>query len=437
MLEYNNGETAGVSEAELQANLEVVRTKLRETNENSQAFGYQADEAFLHLPSDTAMLEEVERVASLLRTNALRHVLVVGIGGSGLGAKAAYGALRFSKKQREAQARPNLMFMNTVSGEKNQAILARLEACQTTDEFAVVVVSKSGKTTETITNASFLFDELTNKFGSVASRFACVSDAETPLWKLADEAGFERILIPEKVGGRFSIFSPSGLLPLALGGIDIRALLEGAKEMTQKCLALEGENPALLGAATILSHYKAGRRIQNLFLFDTQLEGMGKWWRQLIGESLGKELDTGGNVVKSGIVPIVSVGSNDLHSVGQLYLALGDGPIFTTFLRVVNDPSMFTVSESGMFTKILPSVSEKTSSDVMKAILDGVETAYRNRHMPYSEITLRDKNEKSVGAFFQLKMIETVLLGKAIGINPFDQPNVEEYKNATRSLLEK
>jgi len=187
------------------------------------------------------------------------------------------------------------------------------------------------------------------------------------------------------------------------------------------------ENPAALSAAITYIHYKRGRNILVNFLFASDLEGLGKWLSQLIGESLGKEKNLKDEIVNVGITPVVST-AVDLHSMSQLYLA---GPMdkFTNFVKIKKNKNNIKIPDGETKTQTLAEITD--------AIISGVESAYAKRKLPFAEITLEDKTEKSIGEFLQFKMMEIMFLAGLLEINAFNQPNVEEYKVVTRKILGK
>ena len=234
---------------------------------------------------------------------------------------------------------------------------------------------------------------------------------------------------------RYSVFSPVGLFPLGLLGINIEHLLDGARSMRNTCIDIDIQNnPAAIGAAVQYQHYKSGKNITDLFLFSNDLESVGKWHRQLMAESLGKEFNKKGERVNIGITPTVSIGSTDLHSMAQLYLG-GPHDKFTTFVRVENSTSHINVPRLEGYSELVSGIQEKSLKDIMDAILEGTKSAFRKDGRPFVEITLPDKSEHSIGQFLQFKMIETIYLAYLLDVNPFDQPNVESYKSETRKIL--
>ena len=189
----------------------------------------------------------------------------------------------------------------------------------------------------------------------------------------------------------------------------------------------------MVSAAVLFENFRMGKTINDNFIFHPELESLGKWYRQLLGESIGKEHDRDMKVVRIGITPTVSIGSTDLHSVGQLYLG-GPEDKLTTFISAEFNkrgnaitPEVFAGAEEG--------IAGKKPADVAEAILKGVKIAYEKKGLPFMEVLLPDITPASLGAFMQWKMMEMMYLGELFNVNPFDQPNVESYKTETKSIL--
>ncbi len=272
-------------------------------------------------------------------------------------------------------------------------------------------VSKSGSTTETVANFAILAEILKrhDKDGEASARSVVVTtDEGSKLWEYAGREGYARLAIPALVGGRYSVFSAAGLFPLAVLGVDVEGLAAGAAAMRTRCLSADAaKNPAALGAAAQYLHIKKGRNISDLFLFSTDLEGVGKWNRQLVAESVGKEFDRSGKErVFAGVTPTVSIGSTDLHSMGQLYLG---GPFdkFTTFVTVDN-PSELVVPDG--YDALVSRIGGKGLGELMDAIAHGTMAAFRKTKRPFRHVTLPDRSASSLGQFLQERMMETILL---------------------------
>jgi glucose-6-phosphate isomerase len=325
-----------------------------------------------------------------------------------------------------------MLFAETSDPEWLVAATGLLQAISSPDEVLVSVISKAGSTTETLANFEVIMQVLSAKFGNVHDRVVVVTDEGSKLWEAAGSQQFTRLAIPAPVGGRYSVLSAVGLLPLLSVGIDVTRLRQGASDILDRVLG--DDNIAARSAVVLASSRETGHLINDNFFFHPELESLGKWYRQLMGESIGKAQSLDGTVVHTGITPTVSLGSTDLHSVGQLDLG-GPKDKLTTFVSC-REVAHIVVPQDRIFPEIVPMVSGKTADEIMSAILEGVQTAYQEAELPYMEVVLEDLTEYSVGAYLQCKMVEMMYLGQLLNVNSFDQPSVESYKVVTRKLLE-
>lgn len=420
---------ANVRADETVAALDPYLEKLREVRAGAV---YEAPESSLNLPGDAQILERVQALVGSKVNDRLKYNIVVGIGGSNLGTRAVYDAL-LGQRDMQPTRFPRLLFAETTDPEWLAQVSELIQTLESKDEVLVTVISKSGGTTETIANFEIIASLVRSKFGDVHDRFVAITDEGSRLWEEASAQNIATLSIPAKVGGRYSVFSSVGLFPLATVGIDVTKLLGGAREILDHCL--DGHSYAAESAAVLALQLKQGFTINDNFFFHPELESLGKWYRQLMGESIGKEHDTSGAVVHTGITPTVSLGSTDLHSVGQLYLG-GPKDKLTTFVSTKHGMSIGMPQER-VFPELLPMLTAKTAEDIMFAILEGVKIAYKKAGLPYMEITFDAIDEASIGAYLQFKMLEMMCLGELLNVNSFDQPNVESYKIETKQILEK
>ncbi|MGD8374377.1 MAG: hypothetical protein PVI21_05995 [Candidatus Woesebacteria bacterium] len=397
--------------------------------------GYSQSEASINLPVDARLLVEVQQLAVKKVTPRLKYHIVVGIGGSNLGAKAIYDALLGYDDVIESVQYPKLIFVETVDADFLQAIVKMIGKLELPDQVLVSVISKSGGTTETIANFEIVTHALTGRFGEQSlQRVVVITDDDSELWRAAQQKNIDRLSIPRYVGGRYSVFSAAGLFPLETVGIDTVELLQGALEMRDKCLA-DGEHCVAMTSACLLNYYRLqSKSINDNFIFSPRLESVGKWYRQLIAESIGKQKDLSDQDVYVGITPIVSIGSTDLHSVGQLYLG-GPKDKFTTFVSV-DDETHLDVPAERLLPQITPMINQKSAQEIMHAILDGTMAAYQKANLPYVHVALDEINAHDLGAYLQFKMIEVMYLAQLMNVNAFDQPNVDLYKIETKNILE-
>ena len=399
--------------------------------------GYESDFASLCLPDDRLMLGKVRQVIEENLKLKPVYLIVDGIGGSNLGTKAVQEAV-LGKLYNQLTKATKVLYADTVDSDSINNIITLVKpVLEKGDNIILNVISKSGTTTETTANAEVLIDFLRRYKKDYKNFVSVASDKDSELWNIAVKEGFTVLEVPKKVGGRYSVFSPVGLFPLGLLGIDIERLLDGAKCMKAACVDTNIEkNPAAVSAAIQYLHYMSGKNISDLFLFANDLESLGKWCRQLVAESLGKEFNRKGETVNVGITPDVSIGSTDLHSMAQLYLG-GPYDKFTVFLSIKNSNSHINVPRLKRYSKLVNGIQGKSLESIMGAILEGTKGAFRKGKRPFMEAKLRSKSEYALGQFLQFKMMETIYLGFLLGVNPFNQPNVESYKEETRRILRK
>ena len=406
----------GFSLKEIKAVARQLEHRLKELHEVVDQRKYSDDAASLVLPVDTRHAAAARVFANQCKDAGL--VIVVGIGGSNLGTLAVQQAVLGKHYDR-------VMYADTTDPDSVFDIVTRAKQVLKHGKQVVVnIVSKSGTTLETAANASVILDALGTK-----NVFVLVtSDSGSPLEAVARRHSFHTLQVPKHVGGRYSAFSCVGLFPLAALGVDISGLMEGAQTMLYNCLRTDvSRNPALLLASISYLHWKKGRKLQNTFVFSNGLDGMDKWYRQLLSESLGK-------TPKAGIYPTQATGSTDLHSMGQLWLA---GPDLAFHRLISMTETRHDMHIPPHFHTIVPELKGHRLSDVMDALLEGTEAAFKKHKKPFIEIELTSKSPEDIGGLMQTFMIEVMLLGHLLKINPFDQPAVEDYKVETRKILGK
>jgi glucose-6-phosphate isomerase len=404
---------------------EKLGPKLREYKDLAVAgVGYLTPESFVKLTSDTDGLEKILIAANSLRTETLRTIFVVGIGGSSLGVRAVVDALPHLSG-------PKIIILDTIDHEKHNYVRALAATFESAGDFAVVLISKSGETTESIANFVSLKDIL-QSFENWESRVVVVTNDESRLMLLANESGYQSLAIPPQVGGRYSVFSAVGVLPLLLAGYPVEDMFEGAQE----ALALIGtpDDPTLRFCEDVDRGQNAGMRTLDFFFFDPRFESLGKWTRQLWGESLGKSTDREGRPVHKGILPTVSIGTEDLHSMLQFYFG---GPRDRMTVFVPPSISLGAKVSEHPFNALIPGLEGRDMKEVLDAIYVGVRSAYREHGLAAMEVKPSDFGAKFIGAFMQWQMCAVAALGDSWDVNAFDQPNVEDYKKVTREILAK
>jgi len=386
---------------------------------------YRMPEASLCLPSDKKIETEVLNLVEKKITTDLKYNIVIGIGGSNLGTKAVYDALFGSIDYITPDRYPKMVFLDTIDPKVNDAFLHFVDThIKDASEFVISIISKSGTNTEPVVNAEVLLGHIKNRFSNWKDRCVIITDIDSLMWKEGLRLGIDLLSIPKQVGGRYSVLSPVGLFPLAGANIDIKQLLRGAEEMRDLCVENSSENNALNSSVSQFLSWKQGKSIHNSFYFHPELESLGKWYRQLMGESIGKE--------QKGITPIVSIGSVDHHSMVQLYWG---GPTDKTTEIVYSQKSKDCIVPTEQLFPSLSETSGTNTSEIITAIQKGTTSAYAKQSQPYFEVVFNEINEYELGAYMQYKMIEILYLAQLMHINALDQPQVELYKTETRKIL--
>ncbi len=423
-------DNSGISKLKLYS---AGKKLLPEVRRISKVGSYDSEFASVHLPYDKTMLSAVNACISEKQKLRPSLIVVIGIGGSNLGTKAVFEAL--SGKQWNLLNNPKVLFADTVDPDSMTEISnAMKHELRQGNQVLLNVISKSGSTAETVANFEVLLNVLKRHRKDASKYVVVTTDKDSKLWNLGLKNKFSLLEIPKNVGGRYSVFSPVGLFPLGVAGINIDKLLEGAKSMRQLC-AVEDvkKNPALLEAVSLYLNYKNRKNIYNHFFFANDFEALGRWYCQLLAESIGKEFDDKKKKVNVGITPITSIGSTDLHSMAQLYLG-GPDDKFTNFVTVNFNNKVHTPGYNE-FNELVGNIQKTELAQIMKAIANGTKIAYKKKKLHFIETKFDFRDEFNVGAFMQLKMIKTMLLAKIFNVNPFNQPNVELYKYETRKLL--
>lgn len=429
-MEINTQHAGKTSEGMILAHVKMLgsyKKTLRDTIHNEE---YILPESALRVPFDEKQIKIIKTVANRFHKKA-KTVLLVGIGGSDIGTRAVYDALR-GHTDILRKVTPRLIIANTIEPTFLDEIEDVLDSHDSAEEIVLIIVSKSGNTTETIYNANVLFEMFSKKYSSkeATAQTIVITNDNSSLAKNASKKDIEVITMPEPVGGRYSVFTAVGLLPLAILGFNIDAFLEGARSaITASVLENKPSSGAVI-AAFLFEAYLQGSYIHDLFIWNPELETLGKWHKQLLAESIGKERKDG---TKIGFIPTVEIGSIDLHSMGQLIFG-GKNDMFTTFVSTPNEwGSSKKYNPESAFT--LPMLEDKESGDIMHAIFSGVQKTYISHTLPFITIELSAICERELGAFMALQMTSIMYLAQIFDVNAFDQPAVETYKNEVRRLL--
>ena len=416
---------ATVSRADIDAIMPEARQGLETLNSGSGAgndfLGWN------HLPStlmaDEALIADIEATALSLAKEC-EVVVCIGIGGSYLGAKAVIEALSDSFAAfRPANGHPKVVFAGQNIGED---YLYELMNYLSGKKFGIIVISKSGTTTEPAIAFRLLKDMLVKEAGAkdAAKRIVAITDAKRgALRSMSDTEGYKTFVIDDNVGGRFSVLTPVGLLPIATAGYDIRALIAGAAAMEAS-----DQTDALTYAATRNALYRAGKKIEILVNYCPKLHFFGEWWKQLYGESEGKD--------GKGIFPAAVDNSTDLHSMGQ-WIQDGERTIFETVLSVEAPEHEVIIPTDNDNLDGLNFIAGKRVDEVNKMAELGTKIAHVDGGVPNMRITIPALTETYLGQLIYFFEKACGISGYMLGVNPFNQPGVEAYKRNMFALLAK
>lgn len=379
---------------------------------------------------DEALLSTIIKQADKIGKNA-EILVVVGIGGSYLGARAVIEALKHNFDQLlPGGDRPIILYAGQNLSEDYLADL--LEILNKRD-YAINVISKSGTTTEPAVTFRILKNHIEAKYGrqEAAKRIVATTDKlKGALKQLADSEGYQTFVVPDDVGGRYSVLTPVGLFPIAVAGYDIRQMVKGAVDMrTQLISGCElDENPAALYAATRNALYDKGKLVEIMVNYLPNLYYFTEWWKQLYGESEGKE--------GKGIFPAGVINTTDLHSMGQ-YIQEGERKIFETVLSIDKPKSSVTIPEDADNLDKLNYISGKNLHFVNQMAETGTALAHIDGDVPNIRISIPEVNEYYLGQLIYFYEFACGLSGYLLDVNPFDQPGVEAYKKNMFALLGK
>lgn len=388
---------------------------------------------WLHLPSSItpAFLDEVQACANTLREKC-EVVVVAGIGGSYLGARAVIEALGNSFAWLvNDKKNPAILFAGNNIGED---YLAELTDYLKDKKFGVINISKSGTTTETALTFRLLKKQCEAQRGKEEAKdvIVAITDAKKGAARTcADKEGYKSFVIPDNVGGRFSVLTPVGLLPIACAGFDIKALVQGAADMekaTGKDVALQENIAAQYAVVRHALYREMGKKIEIIVNFQPKLHFIGEWWKQLYGESEGKD--------HLGIYPAACDFTTDLHSMGQ-WIQEGERSIFETVISVEqpNKKMLFPKDEENLDG--LNFLAGKRVDEVNKMAELGTRLAHVDGGVPNIRISLPELNEYYIGQLLYFFEIACGISGNLLGVNPFNQPGVEAYKKNMFALLNK
>ncbi len=380
---------------------------------------------------DKEEFARIQKAAAKIRQDS-EVLLVIGIGGSYLGARAAIEFLRhsfYNSVSKEIRKTPEIYFCgNNISS----TYMNHLKEVIGDRDFSINIISKSGTTTEPAI-AFRVFKKLLNeKYGraEAAKRIYATTDkARGALKNLATEEGYESFVVPDDVGGRYSVLTAVGLLPIAVSGADITKLMEGAASMRNYCLNNPYEkNDAVLYAAARNVLLRKGKSIEILVNYEPSLHFVSEWWKQLFGESEGKD--------QKGIFPASVDFTTDLHSMGQ-FIQDGQRTLFETVINVEQSSTEIILEEEEVDLDGLNYLAGKSVDFVNKSAMKGTLLAHTDGNVPNLMVTIPEQNEFFLGELFYFFEFACGVSGYLLGVNPFDQPGVESYKKNMFALLGK
>ena len=410
---------------------EVLAPRLKRAHEKLQTGTGAGGEftGWVHLPRDYDKEEfaRIQAAAARIQSNS-QALVVIGIGGSYLGARGVIDCLCSPNYNLKKKNTPNIYFVgNGLSSDAMGEVLDLLEGV----DFSVNVISKSGTTTEPAVAFRFFREALEKKYGREGAKariYATTDKARGALKSLADAEGWETFVVPDDVGGRYSVLTAVGLLPIAVAGVDIAELMTGAARMMDVCADGSFQSPAWRYAAMRYELYRAGRSIELLACYDPAFRFMAEWWKQLYGESEGKE--------GKGLFPASVEFTADLHSMGQ-YIQEGKRLMFETVVRLGPSDRQLAVPADETDGDGLNFLAGKTMDFIRDRAMEGTLLAHTEGGVPNLIVETAGRTPGDLGELIYFFEYACGLSGYLLDVNPFDQPGVEAYKKNMFALLGK
>ena len=381
------------------------------------------------LPVDIpkSLICEFESIRDDWKNKGVNLVIVIGIGGSYLGARCAIEALGHQFVRKEGV--PQVVFAGNNLSEEYLAELMDLAKESNT---AVIVISKSGTTTEPAVAFRIFKEYIEQTYGKseASERIVAITDAKKGALKtLATQEGYKSFIVPDNVGGRYSVLTPVGLLPIVIAGFDVRAMLKGAADQREALSVRSAENPAVQYAAMRnLLHSEYGKAIEIFVVYNPKFTYLAEWWKQLYGESEGKD--------GKGIFPASVTNTADLHSMGQ-FIQEGSRVMFETVINVENANRSVVIGSDEQNLDQLNYLAGKSVNHCNAMAQLGTKIAHIDGGVPQMEVSIERINEENLGAIFYFFEFACGVSAYTLGINPFNQPGVEAYKKNMFALLRK
>lgn len=432
------GETHGLDlNAAFEAHAATVRACVESLYGARQQAGAWAK--WLNLPYNEALVDEIQAYVTSVQ-GQFDDIVILGIGGSSLGGLALLKALlpaqwNLYRDAAKRQQRPRYHVVDNVDADAIHSLLDDLVLART----LVVVVSKSGTTAESMAAFLLFKARLDEAVGPTHTRthIVAITDRRAGILRpLADREGYRTFEVPDDVGGRFSVFSAVGLLPAALCGVDIAALLRGARELDTRLQNPDiRQNPAAQNALIHWLYYQQNRRLSVIMPYSGALSYVADWYVQLYAESLGKRQDKQGRTVHIGPTPLKAVGVTDQHSQLQLYME-GPADKVITFIAVESPRRPLAIPD--VFPQLrdqLGYVAGKSFEQLMQAEFEGTRAALANQQRPSVTLSMPVVDAYHVGQLLFFFEVQVALMGGLFGIDPFDQPGVEDSKKIAKALM--
>lgn len=417
-----------VSEEDIHSYMKTVSKNFRDLYKK-QGKGNEFT-GWVELPGSISeeLVADIEETAEKIKQHS-QVLVVIGIGGSYLGARAVIEALGNPFQAYVQDEKVEVLYAGQNLSEDYLAELLRVLDKK---DYSIAVISKSGTTTEPAIAFRIIKQHLENKYkDKAAERIIAITDKDKgALLTLAKQNNYKRFIVPDDVGGRYSVLTPVGLLPIAVAGYDIRKLLEGAKRMQDYI----GDNPPLrqdpVGQyAAIRNHlYQKGKSVEVMASFQPNLFYFIEWWKQLFGESEGKE--------QKALFPAGLIFTTDLHSLGQ-YMQDGKRQVFETVLSVQNNKHTLRVPQNNADLDGLNYISGQKIDHINKKAETATILAHEDGGVPVLQIQIPEVNEENLGELIYFFEISCAISAYTLGVNPFDQPGVEDYKKNMFALLGK
>ncbi len=435
---YAMAESIGAAHGIDKGEITALEPQAKAVHREMQKKRKQGNLGFLDLPYDE---KETSRIAKLGRKigKSCRNFCVLGIGGSALGGIALHRALNHPHynllPESARKNRPRIFFADNIDPDGFQGLMDILDLKETVFN----VISKSGGTAETMSQFLYVRDRLARKLGKHGHRphiVVTTDPAKGNLKEIADQEGYLRFSVPPAVGGRFSVLSAVGLLPAAVVGIDIAALLAGAADMDRRSSVPDlWRSPAYMnGVLYYLSAVRKGKNVAVMMPYADSLYGIAEWFRQLWAESLGKKMDLGGRPVSVGQTPVTALGATDQHSQLQLYME-GPNDKTVTFLVVERFRKDVAVPKSFPDVAGVGYLGGHSLNELISAEQRSTELALTRNGRPNMSVVFPEVNAHTIGQVLMMLQIQTVFAGGLYNVNPLDQPGVEEGKHFAYALM--